>query len=467
MRDTSVTKSGPNLLSFAFSLIGPVVAVICLRSINFLYHIKFDGQYMALAIITFLISFVIFRELIAKNALRKGAFSIQIKNLALSWLLLIAILLFLGYATKSSEEFSRRVIMTWIVVTPIILLFSFSFARMVVFRYFAPEKTGRKAVVIGINQLSENLMQEFLRDAQLGIRIVGCFDDRATPRLNKNMGEMKLLGKLGQVSDFVKQNKIDIIYITLPMVQEKRIISLLDALSDTTASIYFVPDLFVFDLVNASIDEINGIPILAICESPFSGITGLFKRISDVVFASLIILLITPILLVIALIVKIDSKGPVIFKQRRYGLDGEEIIVYKFRSMTVLEDGGTVKQATRNDARLTRVGGFLRRTSLDELPQFFNVIQGRMSIVGPRPHAVAHNELYRGLIKGYMVRHKVRPGITGWAQVNGFRGETDSIEKMKSRIEYDLDYLRHWSLGLDLLIIFRTVLLLIKDRTAY
>jgi putative colanic acid biosynthesis UDP-glucose lipid carrier transferase len=172
-------------------------------------------------------------------------------------------------------------------------------------------------------------------------------------------------------------------------------------------------------------------------------------------------------MVIIALAIKLTSRGPVIFKQRRYGLDGSEINVYKFRSMTVQENGDAIKQATRGDARITRVGAFLRRTSLDELPQFFNVVQGRMSVVGPRPHAVAHNEMYRKLIKGYMIRHKVKPGITGLAQVNGARGETDTVEKMEVRIRYDLEYLRHWSLRLDLLIIAKTLLVAFRDPNAY
>jgi putative colanic acid biosynthesis UDP-glucose lipid carrier transferase len=168
------------------------------------------------------------------------------------------------------------------------------------------------------------------------------------------------------------------------------------------------------------------------------------------------------VLAAIAIGVKWTSPGPALFRQRRYGLDGREIVVYKFRSMTVSEDGAVVKQATKNDNRVTPFGAFLRRSSLDELPQFINVLQGRMSIVGPRPHAVAHNEMYRKLVKSYMVRHKVRPGITGWAQVNGLRGETETVEKMKARIEYDLDYLRNWSLSLDLRIIWKTIFVVFK-----
>ena len=180
----------------------------------------------------------------------------------------------------------------------------------------------------------------------------------------------------------------------------------------------------------------------------------------------LILVLVSPLLLIIALAVKLSSPGPIVFRQRRYGLDGHEIIVYKLRTMKVLEDGATVLQATRDDPRVTRLGALLRRTSMDELPQFVNVLQGRMSIVGPRPHAIVHNEMYRGLIKGYMLRHKVRPGITGWAQVNGFRGETETLEKMKGRIDLDLDYLRNWSLRLDLYIIAKTIWVVFKGENA-
>ncbi len=241
------------------------------------------------------------------------------------------------------------------------------------------------------------------------------------------------------------------------MSSQPRIHKLLDDLRDTTASIYFVPDIFVFDLIQARIGSVNGIPTMAVCESPFHGTTGLIKRMSDVILSCAILLLCAPLMLLIALGVKLTSRGPAIFKQRRYGLDGRDIIVYKFRSMTVQQDGAHVPQAVKGDARVTRFGAFLRRTSLDELPQFVNVIQGRMSIVGPRPHAVAHNETYRSLVKGYMIRHKVKPGITGLAQIRGARGETDTVDKMKLRIEYDLEYLRNWSLRLDLLIILKTI----------
>ncbi|MGE5467691.1 MAG: exopolysaccharide biosynthesis polyprenyl glycosylphosphotransferase, partial [Ignavibacteria bacterium] len=216
-----------------------------------------------------------------------------------------------------------------------------------------------------------------------------------------------------------------------------------------------------------AIDAVAGIPVLAVCETPFYGVNRLLKRASDLALAGAILLLVGPLMLAIALAIKRTSPGPALFKQRRYGLDGAEIVVYKFRTMTVCEDGAEIRQATRDDPRITPLGAFLRRTSLDELPQFINVLQGRMSVVGPRPHAVAHNEMYRKLISGYMLRHKVKPGITGWAQVNGHRGETATLDRMQARLDFDLAYLRHWSLRLDLEIVVKTVFVVWQKNNAY
>ena len=257
------------------------------------------------------------------------------------------------------------------------------------------------------------------------------------------------------------------VYLALPLRAEERLRQVVETLQDTTASVYFVPDVFTFSLLTAGFTDLRGIPLISLWETPFFGISGWVKRLEDLVLASLILLSVSPIMLLIALGVKLSSPGPIIFKQRRYGLDGHEIVVYKFRTMKVCEDGAQVPQATQNDQRVTALGRFLRRTSLDELPQFFNVLQGTMSIVGPRPHAVAHNEYYRRLIPGYMLRHKVRPGLTGWAQVNGWRGETETLDKMEKRVEFDLDYLRRWSLGFDLKIIWLTVWRSLTDSQAY
>jgi putative colanic acid biosynthesis UDP-glucose lipid carrier transferase len=302
------------------------------------------------------------------------------------------------------------------------------------------------------------------------MRLFGFFDDRLVGEkveLQPGGRGYPVLGDLDDMVPFVRDHKIDMVYIALPLRAQDRFRQVVNALKDTTASVYFAPDLFAFSLLQASLTDLRGIPLVSLWETPFYGINGWLKRVEDLVLASLILLVVSPLLLAIAIGVKLSSPGPVIFQQRRYGLDGEEIVVYKFRTMRVCEDGQEVPQATRDDPRVTWFGAFLRRTSLDELPQLFNVLKGTMSIVGPRPHAVAHNEYYRQRIPAYMLRHKVRPGLTGWAQVNGWRGETETLEKMEKRIEYDLDYLRRWSLWLDLKIILLTMSRGFRDSQAY
>jgi len=333
-------------------------------------------------------------------------------------------------------------------------------------RVLANQRPQRTAVIAGANEQGRRLAERISANQGLGIRFAGFFEDRSNGRLN-GVDRAEVLGPLRQLANFVKSQRIDVIYLALPMSSQPRIRKLLDDLHDTTASLYFVPDVLMFDLIQARVDMIGGIPVVAVCESPFYGLNALIKRASDVAFAAVILLLTAPFMLAFALGVKLSSPGPVFFLQRRYGLDGREIVVYKFRTMTCLDDGDVIRQAKRDDERTTHFGSFLRQYSLDELPQFLNVLQGTMSVVGPRPHAVAHNELYRKLIRGYMIRHKVRPGITGLAQVNGLRGETDTLEKMQARIESDLEYLRNWSLLLDIRIMLNTLPVVLGKTNSY
>jgi putative colanic acid biosynthesis UDP-glucose lipid carrier transferase len=324
----------------------------------------------------------------------------------------------------------------------------------------------RTAVIVGANEIGCQLRERIDADPWLGIQVAGFFDDCGSDRAGGNNRE-PLLGSLAQLASYVKAHQVDVTYIALPMCPEPHILKLLDELRDTTASVYFVPDVLMFDLIQTRVDTIGGIPVIAVCESPMYGINAMIKRASDIVLATLILVITAPLLLAVALGVKLSSPGPVLFRQRRYGLDGREIMVYKFRTMTCLEDGEVIRQATRDDARTTRFGAFLRRYSLDEFPQLVNVLQGRMSVVGPRPHAIAHNEIFRKRISGYMIRHKVKPGITGLAQVSGLRGETDTVEKMQARIESDLEYLRNWSIWLDLKIVARTVGVVLDGEGAW
>ena len=387
-------------------------------------------------------------------------------DIVTSWVMLVGILALCGYATKSIYLFEEDALLYWIFITPVLQWFAVWVGQRVVRHTAARPAARRRAVVVGAG-LNGVKVARALRDSEdHGVDFVGYFDDRTDDRVHESAAAERL-GGLKDVADYIREHGIREVFITLPLGSQPRIVELLEQVQGTTASLFFVPDIFGISIIQGRLQDMNGVPVVGICEAPFTGTNELVKRVSDVVITLFILLLISPLLLAIAIGVKLSSRGPIVFKQRRNGLDGDEIVVYKFRSMTAQDNGPGVRQASKNDPRITRFGAFLRRTSLDELPQFINVLQGRMSIVGPRPHAVAHNEEYRRLIKAYMVRHKVKPGITGWAQVNGHRGETDTIEKMQARVEYDLEYLRNWSLGLDLQIIVRTIRLVFFDRNAY
>jgi len=386
--------------------------------------------------------------------------------LLMRWVVLLAVLLAIGYITKLSAEFSRRVILSWAVLTPVPLILTSLLLNELSRRLIFSASNARRAVFAGFNDVSQALAQRLRKNPELCISVAGFFDDRSAERLGVEEGG-DLLGGLQDLPGYVKKNGIDVIFIALPMRHVQRVLDLLEDLGDTTASIYYVPDIFVFDLIQSRTGEILGMPVVAMCETPFYGYRGVVKRVMDLVIASLALLVLSPLLLLVALLVKVTSPGPVLFRQRRYGLDGDEIRVYKFRTMKVTEDGGEIRQASRDDPRITSIGRVLRRYSIDELPQLLNVLDGTMSLVGPRPHAVAHNEMYRKLIKGYMIRHKVLPGMTGLAQVNGCRGETTRLEDMQARVRFDLEYLRHWSPLLDIKIMVKTALLLLNDRKAY
>ncbi|MBF8178419.1 MAG: undecaprenyl-phosphate glucose phosphotransferase [Burkholderiaceae bacterium] len=450
--------------NFYRRLLDPLIAIGLLYLMSVLIGQGFSAQHVVLAILTFFISSTVFswsdpwRDAASNNFLSK------LKAILLTWSLVSVLLLFFGYVAGLSVLFAQQAVVLWLLLTPPVLLLG----QIVLQKASSGlRRTGiRSVVLVGVNELSVKLAERVDENPDLRMEVSGFFDDRDISRQPEEQ-RVPLLGSMSDIPAYVRQNNINTIFISQPISAQPRIRKLLNELQDTTASIYFLPDIYVFDLIQARFDSVAGLPVVAICESPFTGINSMIKRGSDIVLASIIQLMLLPVMLGIAIAIKATSPGPVIFRQRRYGLDGEEIIVYKFRSMTVCEDGARVVQATKDDQRITRIGAFLRKTSLDELPQFFNVLQGRMSIVGPRPHAVAHNELYRKQIKGYMLRHKVRPGITGWAQVNGLRGETDTLDKMEARIAYDLDYLKRWSLALDLWIILRTFKVVLMRDNAY
>jgi putative colanic acid biosynthesis UDP-glucose lipid carrier transferase len=452
LKQSRLLHSQPGSGALLHAAIDPAVAIATLAASASFFG-RFDGACLILALLVFALTFP---GSLAREGATAGELALDIVT---GWIAIVGLLLLLGWASRTLGAFDPRMLLAWAFATPLALFAAHRFVP----RLLAAEGLRKTAVIAGANDLGRGLAERLRSNPLHGVRLLGYFDDRAPQRIQ----EKSVLGSIATLPDYVRTHNIDMIYIALPMASQPRILKLLEDLRDTTASIYFVPDIFVFDLIQARVDSIGDLPVVAVCETPFYGFNGLLKRVSDYVLATAALICLAPIMAAIAIGVKLSSPGPILFKQRRYGVDGRQIYIYKFRSMKVTEDGEVVKQATQNDPRVTKFGAFLRKTSLDELPQFINVLQGRMSVIGPRPHAVAHNELYRKLIRGYMIRHKVRPGITGLAQVNGYRGETETVEKMKMRIEYDLAYLRSWSLLLDLQILLKTILVVLKKQNAY
>jgi putative colanic acid biosynthesis UDP-glucose lipid carrier transferase len=447
--------------STARAFLPPVVSTAVLLTLTQLLDVRFTQSYVALALVSALLVWIaIGRDQRPQLVTTSGPLSVVGQTLV-EWAAVVATLLLIAYATKTSANFSRRALFLWFSVTPLVLVAALTILNAWARAIAVSPRNARRAVIVGANHLSARLATTVKNRPELGLHIVRAFE------LQHDASDARALVVARQsVHDYVNKRRIEVVFLALP-IESETTRALLDSLRDTTSSVYLIPNIALQDLIQARSDEIDGVPVIALCESPLHGVRAFTKRTTDIVFASVFLMCALPAMLAIAAAIKLTSPGPVLFKQRRYGLDGEQIAVHKFRTMTVMENGGRIVQATRDDPRVTRVGRFLRRTSLDELPQLLNVLAGTMSLVGPRPHAVAHNEEYRKLIRGYMVRHKVTPGITGLAQVNGCRGETATLEDMQRRVEYDLEYMRSWNWLLDLKILVKTAALFFRDERAY
>jgi len=397
------------------------------------------------------------------HALREEAFELLIVLVIVG-----AAVVGAAFLSKTSANFSRLVVINWGWIAFSILMLERIAVRLVLRSARKHGRNTRTLAIAGAGHTAVNVARQVQAAVWSGLEITGFYDvDVAIGSRPLKGSSLEVKGDLNDLVGVARDAQIDYIYIALPTKDEERVLWLVDQLADTTASVYVVPDLFIFQLKQARWTNVGGLPIVSIYESPFDGINGWLKRLEDIVLGIVILAIAALPMLAIAIAVKCTSNGSVLFKQRRYGLNGKVVEVWKFRTMKVSDDGEHVPQAQKQDPRLTPLGAFLRRTSLDELPQFFNVLIGDLSVVGPRPHAVAHNEQYRCLIPGYMLRHKVKPGITGWAQVNGWRGETDTLEKMQKRVDCDLEYMHNWSLWLDLKIVALTVIKGFYNKNAY
>ncbi|HEB63584.1 MAG TPA: undecaprenyl-phosphate glucose phosphotransferase [Gammaproteobacteria bacterium] len=455
------------------SLVARVFDVICILLGALLAYIwRFDNwpmpaNYQTAILLGILFSLIFFSISGIYHSWRGKSWLHQAQTVTLAWFSVVALLIIVAFLTKTSTSFSRQWMIVWVASSwSLLLLFRYSLTLTL----RAMRKKGwnhKRIIIVGAGSIGQSVAQNIQDADWTGLEVVGFLDDAESLRGQWIKG-VEVLGGTGKANLMIQQKQADEIWLALPLKAEDKVKEILFDLRHSTATIRFVPGIFGFRLLNHSVTDVAGMAVMDLSASPMVGLNRAIKAVEDRVLALLILVLISPVLAAIAVGVKLSSPGPVLFKQRRHGWDGKLIKVYKFRSMVVhCEDDGQVTQAKKCDYRITKFGAFLRHTSLDELPQFVNVLQGKMSIVGPRPHAIAHNEQYKDQIEAYMLRHKVKPGITGWAQVNGLRGETDTLDKMKKRVEYDLYYIENWSLWFDIKIIIRTLFTGFVNKNAY
>lgn len=399
---------------------------------------------------------------------RSDPLRVEATRILLCWAVAAVTTGFIAYSVDLLSSFPREIAWRWFLTAPAVLIVSRLTVRLVLRVGRIQGHNYRKVAIAGSTRIAAQLAETIIGAPWMGLKLAGVYDDR-NPKDQRVVQELGPHFK-GNIDDLIRcaeAGEVDQIYVTLPLRAELRIRDIIDRLAELPVSVLYAPDFFMFNMLHARWEQVGNHHIVNVVSTPFLGVSGVTKRLEDIVLSTAILSLIAIPMAAIAVAIKLTSPGPVIFRQHRFGLNGKEFEIWKFRTMTVVEDGAAYVQATRGDSRITRLGRFLRATSLDELPQFLNVLRGDMSIVGPRPHPVALDERHRRLIPRYIFRHKIRPGITGLAQVNGFRGETDTLEKMERRVEKDIEYINHWSLGLDLKIILLTLLRGFTDRNAY
>jgi undecaprenyl-phosphate glucose phosphotransferase len=470
-------KEYSSYLDIISRLIDPAIVILMIFVIDYFFPNQIPPPLMKTMIIwSSLLILILFPVFGLYRSWRGSKLLSEIKNITFAWVL--SIIVFNLFILILADPIQRKLLfpfcllkskafIAWSIYSYIFFI-GYRISIRSILRFFRKKGYNiRSSIIIGAGDLGTKVLRNIENNKWTGIEIRGIFDDDKS-LVGKKIDKIQVLGGAAESIEYIKDEKIDIVFIALPLRSEERIKTIITALNDTAITCYLVPDVFNLQLFSMSIFEIAGIPFFDMNSTKLSDPSAqILKYIEDKIFSLIILTLITPIMLIIAISIKFSSEGPILFRQRRYGINGEEIVVYKFRTMKVCEDGGCIIQAQKDDPRITAIGSFLRTYSLDELPQFINVLQGRMSIVGPRPHAVAHNEIYRKLISGYMLRHKVKPGITGWAQANGWRGETDTIEKMQHRVEHDLYYLRNWSIWIDIKIIFKTAIIGFSGKNAF
>ena len=467
-------------LALCHRLLDIVIIIISALLVHYFIYDNFVLNFSSLNMVVYgvLTAIIIFPKFSVYEFWHDYSIWEEIESILIPWAAMLFLLTFISYITKTGSNSSVIWVSYWFISIFMLMTLSRYATKKISLKLQQSSSNIRKGVIYGAGSFGTSILEKLQQEHCAGIDVVGFFDDD-TDSHGDSISGVPILGGLNVLmknltaynvnttEELVGGKDVLHIWIALPLHSQHRIKEILAALENTTAQVHLVLDPFGINLIAQKIDNFVGIPVVNFANTPIVGIEALLKNLMDKVVSTLAIIALSPIMLIIAILIKLESTGPILFKQKRYGLAGNEIEVWKFRSMSVCEDDNNVRQATKNDARITKVGKFIRSTSLDELPQFFNVLQGTMSIVGPRPHPLALDKMFGEKIKKYMIRHTVKPGITGWAQVNGARGETETKEKMERRIKYDLEYIERWNIWLDIKILLMTPYKVFHDKAAY
>lgn len=456
-----ILREHTTAISFIQQALDIFTALGCLYCLTVLKAGNFEQPYQYLALTTALLMALVYQWADTYRNLRTGGLLLEAQSLFKAWGATLVTLGLIGFATKTGDIYSREILFKWALAGYVAQVTLHGMLRLILQNLRAKGLNTRTALLVGNDAPISSFHDRIASNPWLGIKVIGYLACGRTAECSEEAqdraGFPRKLGELADAERIIREHGVDLAYIALPITETAQVEEITRTLVALNIDVHWVPDLSALQLLNHGVREIDGQPIICLSDSPLDGIHRISKRLEDIILASAILILVSPLLLLIAAGVKLSSSGPVLFRQRRGGLDGQEIIVWKFRTMHTHPGNGVVSQATKDDPRVTPLGAILRRTSLDEFPQFINVLQGRMSIVGPRPHAIEHDEFYMKKISSYMLRHRIKPGITGWAQVNGWRGETNKLEEMEMRVKYDLYYINNWSVWFDLKIIALTL----------
>ncbi len=444
-------------------VIDALLPIILLLSLTQLQNISWHDRYLTMGLLGGFV-FVIANQMVGVYRSWRGRSLFASAKLILNaWLLTWATLIVIAFLYKDSENFSRLAVTLWAIITPIILIGYRIALRTILAKYRMHGNNTKTIAIIGAGKVGQHIANIIQTNPWLGYRVCAFYDDN-TELHDTQINDIPVKGCTNKIGDIVNQNQYSEIYICLPLRAEHKIKQILNELTDTTSVVKFVPDLFTFDLMHAKTSELKGIPVFSVYDTPLSSISNqMLKRFEDVTLSTIILALISPIMLVLSIGVKVSSPGPVFYRQTRVGWNGKNFEMLKFRSMPVDVEKDGVQWGSAKNKTNTKFGQFIRATSLDELPQFINVLKGDMSIVGPRPERDIFVEQFRKEIPRYMQKHMVKAGITGWAQINGWRGDTS----LAKRVEFDLHYINNWSLWLDVKIIFLTVFKGFINKNAY